>query len=282
MKLGSITALRSFRSCRLAGIFALLALGIILVSLVAARARAAVAPAAEVAQADHAAADSQAVPSRASNAGAEQQQETSLKETEQRDDRTAFLHSVVVRSVGRVFHLGPEAAARLFEFFNFALLAIVVLYFFIKFFPRYLRAHRDQIRNQLLDARTATEQANAQLKAVEEKLRGLDREIRSIREQADRDSRAEEARIHALIEGERRRILSSADREIAAAAAEARREIKRFAGGIAIERAREMVSLSDTEDRALTSEIASRLARQAAVGDFEPKAESKQQNGERN
>lgn len=209
-------------------------------------------------------------------------QEQNSQEDSGRGDREVFRQSVAVRSVGRRFHLAAEPAARIFELFNFALLLAGVLYLFLKFFPRYLRTHRDQISRQILDARTASEQATAQLKAVEDKLQGLDAEIRSIREQADREAAAEEVRVHALIEAARQRILASADREIAAAVAEARREIKRFAGDIAIERARGMVSLSPNADRALTEEIANRLARRAAAGDFVPPAGAAGRNGDRN
>lgn len=194
------------------------------------------------------------------------EQQASGRQNAQPDERTAFRHSKAVSSVGRRFHLGPEPAARLFEFINFALLIGGVLYLFLRFFPRYLRTHRDHIRKQLLDARTANEQANAELKAVERRMLGLDEEIRLLREQAAREAAAEEEHIRTVIEAERVRILTSADREIAAAAAEARRELRRFAGELAIERARGMLSLSDSEDQALTAEIASRLRRQASKG----------------
>lgn len=212
-----------------------------------------------------AAPQSEPVPGASSGAAAVQQA-AGHDTAQQPDERAAFRHSRAVSSVGRRFHLSPEPAARLFEFINFALLVGGVLYFFLRFFPRYLRTHRDHIRKQLLDARTANEQANAELKAVERKMLGLDEEIRQLREQAAREAVAEEEHIRAVIEAERQRILASADREIAAAAAEARRELRRFAGTLAIERARGMLSLSSSDDRALTAEIAGRLRRQAARG----------------
>ena len=88
-----------------------------------------------------------------------------------------YRHSASVRYIGRWFHLDPETAATVFEFFNFAVLAGVILYFLLKNLPKTFRANRETIQHQLVDARTATEQSRERLAAIEQRLARLDDEI---------------------------------------------------------------------------------------------------------
>ena len=182
-----------------------------------------------------------------------------LAAAEQEDDTSVYRHSGAVRAIGRWFHLDPEASARVFEFLNFAILAGAILYFLMKYLPPILRLRKESLQKQLQEARTATEQANRRLAAVEQKFAHLDQEIASIRAHAEQDSVAEEARIKALIEKERRRIVDSAEQEIAVAASAARRELKRFAGELAVDRAARMISLNDAGDRLLVRQFAQEL-----------------------
>jgi F-type H+-transporting ATPase subunit b len=94
----------------------------------------------------------------------------------------------------------------------------------------------------------------------------LDEEIAAIRSQAEREGVAEEARMKALIEDERQRIVASAEQEIAAAALTARRELKRFAAELAINRARQMVSVDDASDLALVRQFTQELGEGARNG----------------
>ena len=117
-----------------------------------------------------------------------------------------------------------------------------------------------------MEARAATEQANARLAAVEQRFARLDQEIASIRTHAEQESAAEETRIKALMEAERQRIIASAEQEIAAAASAARRELKRFAGALAIDRAAKKISLDESGDRALLRQFVQDLGQEARFG----------------
>jgi F-type H+-transporting ATPase subunit b len=189
-----------------------------------------------------------------------------LAAAEQEDDSSVYRHSASVRAIGRWFHLDPEQAARTFEFLNFAILAGAVLFFVFKKMPGLLRERRESIQKQLADARTATEQANARLKAVEERFARLDQDIAAIRTQAEQESAAEEERIKASLEAERRRIISSAEQEIAAAASSARRDLKRFAAGLAVDRATTMISLNTEDDRSLVRQFAEEIRTESRNG----------------
>jgi F-type H+-transporting ATPase subunit b len=182
----------------------------------------------------------------------------------QEDD--VYRHSSTVQSIARWLHLDPEPVARGFEDLNFAILAAAILYGLFKYLPQTLRKRREDIQQRLVDARAATEQAKQRLRAVEEKFARLDEEIAALRAQAEREGVAEEARMKALIEAERQRIVASAEQEIAAAALAARRELKRFAAELAVRRARQMVSVDDDRDRALVRQFTQELGEEARNG----------------
>ncbi len=180
-------------------------------------------------------------------------------ELESGDD--LYRHSASVKSIGRWLHLDKESAARLFEYLNFAILAGAILYAMSKYLPKTFRANRENIQHRLLDARTATEQAHQRLAAIEQRLGRLDEEIAAISKQAEKDTVDDEARIKASIEEERRRIVESASKDIAAAASAAQRDLKRFAAGLAVDRAAQRLVLTEDDDRGLLQEFAQSLGR---------------------
>jgi F-type H+-transporting ATPase subunit b len=181
-------------------------------------------------------------------------------------DTSIYRHSASVRAIGRLLHLDQENAAELFEYLNFAILVVAVLYLFLKYLPKIFRERRERLQQQLIEARNATEQAKERLRAVEAQFARLDQEIAKIRAQAEQDGSAEEARIKALIETERERIIASAEQEISAAAAAARRDLKRFAADLAVDRAERMISLSEEGDQALLRQFAGNLSEESRNG----------------
>jgi len=182
-------------------------------------------------------------------------------ELESGDD--VYRHSASVKLLGRWLHLDKESAARLFEYLNFAILAGAILFALSKYLPKTFRENRANIQHRLLDARTATEQANERLAAIEQRLGRLDEEIAAISKQAEKDSVDDEARIKSSIEEERRRIVESASKDIAAAASAAQRDLKRFAAGLAVDRAAQKLVLTEGDDRSLLQEFAQSLGQHA-------------------
>jgi F-type H+-transporting ATPase subunit b len=186
--------------------------------------------------------------------------------TEQESGNDVYRHSASVRLLGRWLHLDEESSARLFEYLNFAILAGAILFAMFKYLPKTFRANREDIQHRLLEARTATEQANERLAAIEQRLSRLDEEIAAIAKQAEKDSVEDEARIKASIETERQRIVEAVGRDIAAASSAAQRDLKRFAAGLAVDRAAQRIALTEDDDRALVREFASSLSLQARNG----------------
>jgi F-type H+-transporting ATPase subunit b len=177
-----------------------------------------------------------------------------------------YRHSASVKLLARWLHVDKEAAARLFEYLNFAVLAGAVLYGLLKFLPKTFRANREDIQHRLVEARTATQQANDRLAAIEQRLARLDEEIAAIAKQAEKDSVEDEARIKASIETERERIVEAVSRDIAAASSAAQRDLKRFAAELAVDRAAQKIALSEDDDRALVQDFSQSLAQQARNG----------------
>jgi F-type H+-transporting ATPase subunit b len=164
-----------------------------------------------------------------------------------------------VRLLARWLHMDKESAALLFEYLNFGILAAAILFALVKYLPKTFRENTRNIQKRLLDARTATEQAHERLTAIEQRLGRLDQEIAAISQQAEKDSVEDEARIKATIEEERRRIVDAASKDIAAAANAAQRDLKRFAAGLAVDRAAQKLVLTEDDDRALLQEFAQSL-----------------------
>jgi F-type H+-transporting ATPase subunit b len=177
-----------------------------------------------------------------------------------------YRHSASVKLLARWLHVDKETAARLFEYLNFAVLAGAILYALLKFLPKTFRANREDIQHRLVEARTATQQANDRLAAIEQRLARLDEEIAAIAKQAEKDSVEDEARIKASIETERERIVEAVSRDIAAASSAAQRDLKRFAAELAVDRAAQRMTLSEDDDRALVQEFSQSLAQQGRNG----------------
>jgi F-type H+-transporting ATPase subunit b len=182
---------------------------------------------------------------------------------EQETGNDVYRHSASVKLIGRWLHLDKESAALLFEYLNFAILAGGILYALARHLPKTFRGNRENIQHRLLDARTATEQAHQRLAAIEQRLGRLDEEIVTISKQAEKDSVDDEARIKASMEEERRRIVESASKDIAAAAGAAQRDLKQFAAGLAVDRATQRLVLTEDDDRALLQEFAQSLGQHA-------------------
>ena len=123
-----------------------------------------------------------------------------------------------------------------------------------------------QLERQLVEAHSATETANERLRAVEERLSHLDSEIAAVREQAERDSANDEARIRQTMEDEKKKIVTAAEQEITAAGAAAERRLRKFAAELAVDRATSRLHLTEGDDRTLIQEFAASLGSNGSRG----------------
>jgi F-type H+-transporting ATPase subunit b len=181
------------------------------------------------------------------------------KNKEEEDEIEAYLHSPSVQKLGAMVGLNAEEAATAFKLLNFAVLAILVGWFLAKSLPKTFRDRNSAIQKDLVDARTATEQASARLSSVEERLSKLDEQIAALRAQADKDSVNDEQRIRASVEEDKKKIVAAAEQEIAAATALAQRQIQQYAAELAIDQAARKLVVSAETDRLLVQSFARRL-----------------------
>lgn len=181
------------------------------------------------------------------------------KKEEEKDENEAYRHSAMVINLGSKVGLGPEAAATAFTVLNFVVLAAIVGVFLLKSLPKTFKSRNTKIQKDLVDARTATEEATARLSAVEARLSKLDDEIAKMRKESDEVSARDEQRIKANIEDEKNKIVTAAEQEIAAASTQAQREIQRFAAELAIKQAAQKLVVTAETDRLLVASFAHRL-----------------------
>ncbi len=176
------------------------------------------------------------------------------KETAAEDDNV-YRHTPLVQSLAKSFHLDVETTARLFEYINFAIIALAIMIPLVRIMPKVIRKRSETLKHDLEIARKTTADANARLSAVEAKLSKLDSEIAAIRAQVEDESKQDEQRIKASIGEESGRIVAAAEQEIAVAASQAKRELRHFAADLAIEQAARQLVLTPETDRALIAEF---------------------------
>jgi F-type H+-transporting ATPase subunit b len=142
---------------------------------------------------------------------------------------------------------------------NFAVIAGVVFWAGKKFLPGAFRARTAAIQRAMEEARRASEDANRRLSDIESRLARLGDEISSMKTAGDADLAAEEARIKAAAEEDARKIVSSAEQEIAAASKAARRDLTAYAADLAIALAKKQIHVDAGTDSNLVRNFADRL-----------------------
>jgi F-type H+-transporting ATPase subunit b len=110
------------------------------------------------------------------------------------------------------------------------------------------------------EAQKASEEARRKLAEIETRLQKLDVEIGMMRDQAEKEGAVEEARIQATAEEDARKIVVSAEQEIAAAAKAARRQLTAHAAELAVGIAARQIRVDTATDQALVRDFSAQLA----------------------
>jgi F-type H+-transporting ATPase subunit b len=121
------------------------------------------------------------------------------------------------------------------------------------------RTRTANIQKGMEEARKASEEANRRLADIESRLAKLDAEIGAMRAVAEQEAAAEEQRIVAAAEEDKRKIVGSAEAEIAAAAKMARRDLKAYAADLAVTLAEKRVHVDIATDQALVRTFVEQL-----------------------
>jgi F-type H+-transporting ATPase subunit b len=181
------------------------------------------------------------------------------KKEEVKDENDEYLKSPMVVKMGSMLGMSAAQAATAFTLFNFVVLALAVGYGLLKILPKTFRNRNTQIQKQLVDARTATEEATSRLNSVEERLSKLDAQIDEMRKHAEADAVRDEQRIKASVEDEKAKIIAAAEAEIQSATAVAQRQIQQYAAELAIDQAARKLIVTAETDRLLVESFAHRL-----------------------
>jgi F-type H+-transporting ATPase subunit b len=190
---------------------------------------------------------------------AERSNEAAGKEPTAGQEEEQLKHSPSVRWIAQKTGMSPQAAYWVFVIFNFAVIAAVMIRYLVKYLPGMFRNRTASIKQSMEDARKASDEANRRLSEIENKLSRLDVDIATIRSEADAVNKAEDARLQASIEEERKKVVVSAQQEIEAAATQARRELKVYAADLAVSLAEKKINVDETTDKALVRSFVAQI-----------------------
>ena len=178
----------------------------------------------------------------------------------QEQDQTAeFKRSASVRLISRITGLNLQQSYWLSVVLNFVIVAAVIVWAGKKYLPGMFRDRTAAIQKAMQEAQKASEEARRRLAEIESRLMKLDVEIGMMRDAAEKEAAAEEARIQAAAEEDARKIVVSAEQEIAAAAKAARRLLTAHAAELAIGLAQKQIRVDAATDQALVRNFASQL-----------------------
>jgi len=178
---------------------------------------------------------------------------------EEKDEMEEFKHSPSVQAIHRLTGLSVQQAYWASYILNFVVIAALSIWASRKFLPGIFRDRTAAIQKAMQEAQKASAEARQKLADIESRLQKLDVEIGMMRDAAEREGAAEEARIKAAAEEDAQKIVASAEQEIAAAAKAARRQLTAHAADLAVGLAQKQIHVDAATDKTLVSNFAGEL-----------------------
>lgn len=191
-------------------------------------------------------------------------------EEKEKDDKAVFKQSASVRAISKLLGIGAETASLIAFLFNFAVIAGIFIWAGRKFLPGAFRARTEAIQKAMQEAQKASAEARSKLAEIEARLTKLDAEITVMRENAEQEAEAEEARIQAAAQEDARKLLAAAHQEIDAATKSARHALAAYAADLAVGLAQRQIHVGAEADRALIRNFAGQLGGSASELGSEP------------
>ena len=183
---------------------------------------------------------------------------------EEKDETEEFKKSASVQLIAKYVTGGNlQQAYWLSVMLNFAAIAIVIVWAGKKYMPGMFRARTAAIQKAMQEAQKASDEARRKLAEIEARLQKLDVEIGSMRNAAEKEGVAEEARIQAAAQEEAKKIVASAEQEIAAAAKAARHQLAAHAADLAVGLAQKQIHVDAATDQGLVRNFTNELASSA-------------------
>jgi F-type H+-transporting ATPase subunit b len=185
---------------------------------------------------------------------------------EEKDETAEFKQSASVRLVARLTGLNLQQSYWLSVLLNFVAIAAVIVWAGRKYLPAAFSARTAAIQKAMQEAQKASEEARRKLAEIESRLMKLDVEIGMMRDAAEKEAAAEEARIQAAAQQDARKLVESAQQEIASAAKAARRELTAYAADLAVGLAQKQIHVDAATDQALVRNFAGDLGASQGSG----------------
>ena len=129
----------------------------------------------------------------------------------------------------------------LWKIVNFAILAGAIGYGVSKAAPVFFRSRTEEIQRGIAEATKMRQDAEARAAEMDLRLRNLNTEIEDLRSKARQELEAEDQRIKTETEHLITRTRANAEREIASAANQARKDLRAYTAELALELARQKV-----------------------------------------
>jgi F-type H+-transporting ATPase subunit b len=178
---------------------------------------------------------------------------------EEKDDTAEFKQSAAVQLVSRLTGMSLQHAYWLSKLLNFVAIAAVIFWAGRKYLPGMFRERTSAIQKAMQEAQKASEEARRKLAEIESRLMKLDVEIGMMRDAAEKEGLAEELRLQAAAQEDARKIVQSAEQEIAAAIKAARRALTAYAADLAVGMAKKQIHVDATTDQTLVGIFAGQL-----------------------
>ena len=134
-----------------------------------------------------------------------------------------------------------ERASEIFKWINFAIVAGLIAWVFLKLTPPFFRKNAETISSAISKATAAKAEAERQLREAEQKLARLEQEVAELRATAQRESAAEAERLRAITQSDIQKVGLAAKAEMEAAERAARLELKAITANLAVDQAESLL-----------------------------------------
>jgi F-type H+-transporting ATPase subunit b len=135
-----------------------------------------------------------------------------------------------------------ERANEIFKWINFAIVAGLLAWVFLKLTPAFFRKNAEFIGSAITKATAAKAEADRRLHEAEDKLARLQQEVAQLRATAQQEGAAEGERIRRLTKSDAEKLGLAAKAEIEAAERAARLELKSIAANLAVDGAESILA----------------------------------------
>jgi F-type H+-transporting ATPase subunit b len=133
-------------------------------------------------------------------------------------------------------------ANEIFKWINFAIVAGLLAWVFLKLTPPFFRKNAETISSAISKATAAKAEADRLLREAEEKLARLKQEVAQLRATAQKEMTAEAERLKAITHSDIQKVGLAAKAEMEAAERAARLELKAIAANLAVDGAESLLA----------------------------------------